>query len=293
MSAARQPVSDQLFPDSETARAPARPVLLAGSQADQEGLIRRIRELGPWHHDIRLTPELTVADVFPEAVPRVDRNLNLGVPFIQPRDGFLEQLDRIYPSGLAGKTMLDCACNGGGYCFWAAEREVESAFGFDIREHWIRQARFVQAQRRVASTDQLRFAVADLMELPRWRLQPFDLTVFKGIFSHLADPVGGLRIAAELTRDVLIFNSPLASGSRDCQLHCVTENSQRLMAGTSGFKWLPTGPRVIANLLRWLGFTDIRLVFQSDPTESRPRGRIEILAAREAGRLDLVNGDEI
>lgn len=293
MSAARQFAHERAFPVSESAGEPSRPALLAGSHADREGLVRRVRELGPWHQDIRLTAELTIADVFPDAVPQVDRNINLGVPFVQPRESFLAQLDRIFPEGLAGKSLLDCACNGGGHCFWAAERDVESAFGFDIREHWIRQARFVQAQRRVARTDQLRFAVADLMELPRWKLPPADLTVFKGIFSHLADPIGGLRIAAELTREVLIFNSPIVAGADDGQLHCVQENSQRLMAGVAGFKWLPTGPRVIANLLRWMGFADIRLIFQSGPGESGARPRIGILAARQPGRLDQVEAEEI
>ena len=164
----------------------------APKQLDREALVRRIKALGPWHMNIQLTEELNSGEVFAE--DGVKRGRDEGgrggdVSLLQLRDLFLKQIDSIYPDGLKGKTFLDCACNAGGYCFWTRERDIKSAFGFDVREHWIKQARFVKAQRRVAETDRIQFRVNDLYDIPSQNLTPFDITMFKGIFYHLPDPI--------------------------------------------------------------------------------------------------------
>lgn len=239
--------------------------------------------------DIRLTEDLTTAEVFPDGGPWVDRTRNWGVSLINPRAAFLKRMDQIYPAGLHGRTMLDCGCNAAGCCFWAAERGIAAATGFDVREHWIRQARFVQAQRTIASTKPVRVFVADLADLPQRRLEPSDIVLFRGLFSHLADPAAGLRIAAGLCRDVILFTGPVGSGEPDGSLRLATENPRRLMAGTSGLRWIPSGPRVIGRLLRSMGFVDIRLLHRDAGAPNRSMGRMEIVASRNRTTLQSLD----
>ncbi len=61
--------------------------------------------------------------------------------------------------------MLDCACNCGAYLFWAKDEGAGRCRGFDVRAHWIDQARFLQRHRQGPNED-MRFEVMDLMDLP-------------------------------------------------------------------------------------------------------------------------------
>ena len=47
-------------------------------------------------------------------------------------------------------------------------------------------------------SEDIDFEVPRLYDLPERELEPFDITLFNGIFYHLPEPVGGLRIAADL-----------------------------------------------------------------------------------------------
>ncbi|MEQ1906595.1 MAG: hypothetical protein ABL888_20590, partial [Pirellulaceae bacterium] len=91
-------------------------------------LVAAIRALAPWHHDIQLRPAISTGKIFSES-GRLAPPQNQGVSLISPREKFLRRLDELFPNGLAGKRLLDCACNAGGYCFWARERDVAAAVG--------------------------------------------------------------------------------------------------------------------------------------------------------------------
>lgn len=164
--------------------------------------------------------------------------------------------------------------------------------GFDVREHWINQARFVQAHRTAGPTDQLDFRIADLYDLPTLGLEPADITMFKGIFYHLPDPVTGLKHAADLTSGHLILNTSMAWGEADGYLKYGLESREQLMSGVHGLRWWPTGPMVLANILKWMGFVQTKLVFmrQMGPPD---QGRLEIHASRTEGLLDNLAGDYI
>lgn len=258
-----------------------------------EWLKRRIRQLGPWHMNIRVTEEINTGQVFSEDGAILERPTNQGVSLLKLRDRFMDILERLYPEGLAEKRFLDCACNAGGYCFWAREKGVDSAFGFDVRDHWIKQARFVKNQRTVAPTDRLQLKVMDLYDLEKMKLAPFDITNFKGIFYHLPDPVSGLKIAADMTREILIFNTSTMWGEKDGYLRCGLESRKNLMSGVHGLKWYPTGPKVCADILKWLGFEEMKLSFFREHRDNQDLslGRLEIIAAREPGMLDNIEGE--
>jgi SAM-dependent methyltransferase len=253
------------------------------TQPTRESLIETIRQLGPWHHNIRLTDELEIMDAYDETERQRTNNQNISL--INSRGSFAHKTGLIYPQGLDGKRFLDCACNAGGYCFWAAEMGAQQVFGFDVREHWIQQARFVQQHRTVAPVENIQFETCDLMKLPEQNLPPADFTLFKGIFYHLADPILGLKIAADLTREVLWLNTARCFIDNTESLYCTFEARQNLMSGVHALSWIPSGPSVVAKMLYWLGFRDIRHVF-SKRYDDRPQfGRMELIAAREPGLL--------
>jgi SAM-dependent methyltransferase len=194
---------------------------------------------------------------------------------------------------LEGKRFLDCACNCGGYSFWARELGAEECFGFDVREHWIRQARFLT---EVRGETHCRFEVCDLYELPD--LEPFDVTLFKGIFYHLPDPISGLKVAADLTRDTLILNTATRSDLPDGSLVPVEETTAHPMSGIHGFCWYPTGPNTIKPILRWLGFPIVTVtLWESEhpqqATDGWPIGRLELVAGRPRGDAALKGREQV
>src|SRR5438046_2699327 len=107
-------------------------------------------------------------------MPRVSTSISTQVPagtyspefgeiaFRAPRQRFLQLLEKLYPNGLGGRRVLDCACNCGGYTFWAKEAGAGECFGFDVRKHWIDQAKFLLQHRAlIHDVDDMRFAVCD------------------------------------------------------------------------------------------------------------------------------------
>jgi hypothetical protein len=59
-----------------------------------------------------------------------------------------------------------------------------------------------------------------------------------------------------------------------------------MMSGVYGLNWRPSGPSVMARILWWMGFPDVRLVFNNEQTGRGHLGRMQVIAAREPGLLD-------
>jgi SAM-dependent methyltransferase len=258
------------------------PALAIGELRDE------VVRLGPWHIDIEITPEVsTSAFLEAPAGPNSDDKIT----FHNPREGFLRRLHRAFPKGLEGRSVLDSACNCGAYLFYAKEAGAGRCLGFDAREHWIRQARFL-AEHREQPADDMRFEVSNLYELPKLDPGRFDVTLFLGIFYHLPDPVTGLKIVADLTDEVLILNTATRAGLPDGLLATHHESPTRLMSGTHGLAWLPTGPEVLTHILNWLGFPEVRCsVWRHAPRQPAELDRLEVIAARTPGFFS--NFDEV
>jgi len=227
-------------------------------------LEKRIRDLAPWHLEVEVQPGLTTA-------VGVDGD-NDDVSFFDDRSRFRTLIAEAVPQGLDGRRFLDCACNCGAYSLWARELGASECFGFDVREHWIEQAHFLAEQR---GEQCCRFEVCDLYDLPE--LEPFDVTLFKGIFYHLPDPMAGLKIAADLTRETLILNTAMRSGEPDGRLVQWGSTAAHPMQGVHGLGWYPTGPGAIEPILRWLGFSHVQETFRD---ETDVIGRLEMVAHR-------------
>ena len=72
---------------------------------------------------------------------------------------------------------------------------------------------------------ELTFKVLDLYELPTLGLEPFDITIFSGIFYHLPEPIR----ASDCRRPTrkLIFVSSMARSGRPDGLLAVDEESKK------------------------------------------------------------------
>lgn len=208
------------------------------------------------------------------------------VSLLDPREDFMRTLRAIYPDGLEGRSVLDCACNAGAYLFWCKEAGAGSCFGFDLREQWIDQARFLVAHRD-APTDEMRFAVSDIYDAPELGLEPHDIVLFNGILYHLPDPIRGLQIAADLAGELLVIDTVARHGVPAPALEGMEQPRSQVHSGVYGLRWLPVGTEVIFRLLRWMGFESMRCTWW------RPRGplrdRIEIVAGRDAHSLDALD----
>jgi tRNA (mo5U34)-methyltransferase len=250
---------------------------------DVEQLHRGMVALGPWHQEVQITPELSTA-AWLQTFPEEEGPGHL----LDAREGWQQTLGRLFPEGLEGRSVFDCACNCGGYLFWSKEMGAGRCFGFDVREHWIKQARFL-LENRVWPAEDLRFEVRDLYDVPALGLAPFDICVFKGIFYHLPDPIRGLKIAADLTKQLLVLNTAMRADLPDGLLALEQEEVEPFKSGVYGLGWFPTGPGVLADILRWAGFVDTVVTRQGPGTRivnGRPMARVEVLASKEHGLLD-------
>jgi SAM-dependent methyltransferase len=238
---------------------------------DENALRDEIKRLAPWHHDVEVARGIRTGD--PALAHGGDPEL--GTPTVNNPVRDMEMLVAdIFPEGLAGRSFLDCACNAGGHAFAARALGAGRCFGFDAREHWIRQARFLA---RHLPSEGIDFATATLAELPAG--ETFDVTLFRGIFYHLPDPVAGLRIAADRTAELIVVNTA-ALPRPDKALVLERESRTLAMSGVDGLAWLPTGPEVMKEILAWCGFPHSRVRFNR--RTATEWNRMEVLGARDA-----------
>ena len=238
---------------------------------DIESLRSQIERLGPWHHDVEVAPGLTTAGIRNATHPdqRFDQHYS-------PDQACSRVLNSVFPEGLRGRSVLDCACNSGGYSIAAARHGGGRGFAFDARQFWVDQAEFLARQ---CGAPDLTVRCCELRDLPGLSLDPFDVTFFNGIFYHLPDPVAGLKIAADLTKELLIVNTAVLP-RREPGLVLNLESPTHVLSGVDHVAWLPTGPVVMQQLLTWCGFKHTRI----DAYWSyEPKGwkRLQMFAARD------------
>lgn len=249
----------------------------------------QMEALGPWHHRIHIRD-----DIFTGSSAQKDATGQV-VQSLQPERSLGLATKSILPNGLENRSFLDCACNAGGYSFAAKDRGAGRVFGFDVRDHWINQAKFVQTHRS-ANSSGISFEKCDLMDLKTLD-EPFDITWFSGIFYHLADPVAGLKLAADQTKELLFLNTACLPHTEQEEPHLKLklEGTEQLMSGVCRLSWMPSGPKVLMEILKWLGFAETKIYFWNSRTVSSVNHqpvaeRIGIVAAREKGRLEAMKG---
>jgi len=257
----------------------------------------KISALGPWHMDIPLRDGVSTGRLDVNSDPDTAPALR------DPAKALKRWVEPIYPGGLKGRSFLDIACNAGGNSFAAKDLGAGKTLGFDVREHWIKQAEFVRKYRSADSAG-MKFQVLDLYDFPDQVGQQWDISWFSGIFYHLPDPVRGLKIIADATNELLFISTATSvlvdpEPEKGC-LHASYEGTEAVMTGVYGLNWLPSGPNLMRHILTWMGFPHVRVLSWRKRIQDKRRGdgedavmgRLSLVAARDPQLLSQVK-DEV
>lgn len=240
-------------------------------------LLRQLEALAPWHFDIPLGHGLRTTDGNRERYEDPDKQ---GVGTVTT-DSLRGLLGNLFPEGMQHRSFLDAGCNGGGYCFLAKELGASRVVGFDVREHWIRQARFLAT---VLSQDvsDMQFHVShvdDFDAAPR----SFSITLLKGVFYHLPNPITALESLCSLTEEMIIVDTASKQGIPSNAMATRFENQTQVMSGVDHLAWLPGGPEAVGDILKWQGFPHFRVDMNHHhwPGGLPDWGRFRMIAARD------------
>jgi tRNA (mo5U34)-methyltransferase len=152
-------------------------------------LERRIRDLGPWFHNLELDGVQTAPDHFLGDYPRAK----------------FRRFAAALPADLHGKSVLDIGCNAGFYAFEMIRRGASRVVGIDSDERYLAQARLA-AEVLGHDVEWRRLDVYRVAELR----ERFDLVIFMGVLYHLRHPLLALdRLHDHVAGERLLFQSML------------------------------------------------------------------------------------
>jgi 2-polyprenyl-3-methyl-5-hydroxy-6-metoxy-1,4-benzoquinol methylase len=245
---------------------------------DKTNLLSKLQSLAPWHFDIPVGHGLRTIDGNRTTYEISDK---VGVSAIST-DSIRGLLKQLYPNGLADRSFLDAGCNGGAYCFLAQELGASRIVGFDVREHWIDQANLLLSILDTKGSD-MQFLVRHIHEFEESESQ-FDVTLFKGVFYHLPNPIAALEKLCSLTNELIIIDTASIQGVPSNCLVTNFEDQTQVMSGVDRLAWIPGGPQAIVDILSWLKFPEFRVDFEKVewPGGKANWGRFRIIAARHA-----------
>lgn len=228
--------------------------------------------MGNWHHDIDLG--------------NGKRTGQLSVPYnnkgtMQNKDYLAKFISSIYGENLKNKTVLDVACNAGGHLFSLNKYGIKYGFGFDTRQLWINQARWAAAN-MVYDSSNITFKKGgfDIVQ----DLNIYDISLFNGIFYHLANPFVELSRVADKTREVITVNTsylPQENAPPSLVFKYESKNEEEGLSGVEGVSWLPNGSLVLINLLKALGFIEFEILFDDVSAQ-----RLCVVASKISGLLN-------
>jgi tRNA (mo5U34)-methyltransferase len=159
-----------------------------------EQIQQRIRELGPWFHNLDLAGVQTAPQHFLGDYPRVK----------------WQRFADALPADLHGQTVLDIGCNGGFYAIEMKRRGADRVVGIDSDAMYLAQARFA-AEVSGVDIELYQLSVYDVARLGA----TFDLVLFMGVFYHLRHPLLALDLIHEhVARDLLVFQSMQRGGDQ-------------------------------------------------------------------------------
>lgn len=157
----------------------------------------RVRELGPWFHNLDLNGVQTAPDHFLGDYPSVK----------------WRKIASAIATDLHGKTVLDIGCNAGFYAMEMKRRGADRVVAVDSDPKYLAQARFA-AQVREFEIEFHQLSVYDIAKLG----EKFDVVIFMGVLYHLRHPLLALDLIHEhVAGDLLLFQS-MQRGSDEMKL---------------------------------------------------------------------------
>lgn len=154
---------------------------------ERDAIAQRVRELGPWFHNLDLGGIKTAPEHFLGDYPQVKWRT------------FATAL----PADLSGKSVLDIGCNAGFYALEMKRRGAARVVAIDHDESYLAQARFA-AEVNGADIAIEKLSVYDVAALR----ETFDIVLCLGLFYHLRHPLLALDLIHEhVAHDLLVFQS--------------------------------------------------------------------------------------
>ena len=136
-----------------------------------DDLQTRLRNAGPWFHNIRVQGVQTAPEHFLGDYPAVK----------------WRHLAAALPADLSNKSVLDIGCNAGFYSLELKQRGAARVLGIDTEEHYLKQARLVRDELGL----DIEYKLCSAYEVPSLAEQ-FDIVLFMGLFYHLRYPLYAL-----------------------------------------------------------------------------------------------------
>jgi tRNA (mo5U34)-methyltransferase len=162
---------------------------LSRHPGQQDRVRQRIRELGPWFHNMELCGLMTAPDHFLGDYPRCK----------------WERFAHALPRNLTGKTVLDIGCNAGFHAIEMKRRGAERVLAIDTEERYLAQARLA-AELLGADIEFRQLSVYDVAAID----ETFDVVLFMGVLYHLRYPLFALDLLRQhVVGDLLVFQTML------------------------------------------------------------------------------------
>lgn len=229
---------DDLFPIWPLPRS-------AGDFSDVE-LQEAFAQYPHWHYAFRFAGGLTFPTSHVRPGPYTDDPLRP----LQRFRHFMPYLVEAAGGSLAGKRILDIACNSG---FWSIQCALMGAevVGFDARPELIAQANLLK---RATGATTAEFRVLDF-----WNMSPdalggtFDIVLNLGILYHLADPIEALALTKRMCRSHIVLDTAVHPSDDPVMLLKWEEPFDIRMAAEEGIVAVPS-LRAIELILRQVGF---------------------------------------
>ncbi len=181
-------------------------------------------------------------------------------------------LDPLFESQWSSITALDLATHQGFFATALAKKGCADVLGIDARPEHIADAQLI---RDVYRLDRLRFQERDLFQLRSDELGSFDIVLMLGLLYHLENPIGALRIAHSLTKQVCLIETQIIPhlegvtdwGSYQFSKKIIgcwglideTEETHGPESGITGFCLCPSLPTLLW-VMRKLGFAHVEVV---------------------------------
>jgi tRNA (mo5U34)-methyltransferase len=159
-----------------------------------EAIEARVRELGPWFHNLDLKGVKTAPEHFLGDYPSFK----------------FRNFAHVIPADLTGRTVLDIGCNAGFYSMEMKRRGAARVVGVDSEDLYLNQARFA-ARVEGLDIEYRKLSVYDVAQLG----EKFDFVIFMGVLYHLRHPLLALDLLYEhVVGDLMLFQS-MQRGSTD------------------------------------------------------------------------------
>ena len=232
-----------------------------GVSMQTQNMKKLLDELGPWHFDFEIVDGLRTNI----STNREKRS------FRDPKNQWRTILSET-GINISKAKMLDCGCNSGAMCFFAARDGFDECVGIDGHKQWIDQAEFIRGFQSEEIQNKTTFINKRIQDY-KSDLE-FDLALFNGIFYPLPDPMHTLEKITKLIKPNgwITINTAIVQGNNGCLK--VKPESTLPMSGVDGLSVIPDGPDVLITILKWLGFDNCKITFLRE-------NRMEILAKKK------------